>query len=766
MFLRARASGRIWLRAALLLTVLVAIVSPVLPRSHQRSADAAFVMSPTDPLISMPRGTPEKVLRFAQASGSSPMAEVRAYIYEMYRLAPLVGMDPSILIAQSAHETGNWTSSYWRNSLNPAGIGIFTGDEDGYKWPDGAASARYQIVLLYIYAVGVIDPGNPLYPYKDDGPGYDVTIRVGYGGCCRIIDDLTGRWAVDSFYGTNLARRGTEIFAPGRNDAPDPAVDVPIVDASSGTNPNRARDGNLDTTWAVTGIGAPPRGAYAIFDLGRTRQISEIQWVFRRTGFADSFDVQVALQKGEWTTVGSFGNAPARVWQKLSVSRNARLVRFLFKNPNNDLMIGFLAEVEFFGPRGTATATATPFPTPTPTKTPIPTATPSPTSTPGPSPTATPVLTGPPLALTGGGGSANGSPSRTVRDGDPSTVWRTVESGTPAQGHVFVDLGGVSQLRAIQWRFGQSGGNAAYRVMVSNDKKTWTTLARRSGGQPGEWQTQWTGASARYVRLFFDNPTGAPILGFVQEIRVFGTPVGSAEEASPTPTMTPTVTLTGDVLPIVTSGGSAGSTGTRKAWDGDPATNWSTSGAPARAHIHVDLGGPGRVTGIEWQFGQDGGAADYEVLVSTDKITWVSVGVFNGAKSGIWQRLPVEVDARYVRFMFHNGAGAPVLGYLAEIRVYGEPRTASAELPTETSTPTPSPTATATPSVEPSPAIEATPGDSTPEPTATFEPSVTPESTAAVTVEPTMEPTSTPVTDPTIEPTSEPPISTQELPAA
>ena len=59
----------------------------------------------------------------AQAEATRP-EELRAYVMEVYRLAPLVGIDPAIVVAQSAHETGWWQSPAWTDHLNPAGIGI------------------------------------------------------------------------------------------------------------------------------------------------------------------------------------------------------------------------------------------------------------------------------------------------------------------------------------------------------------------------------------------------------------------------------------------------------------------------------------------------------------------------------------------------------------------------------------------------------------------------------------------------------------------
>ena len=56
------------------------------------------------------------------------MDEVENYIREVYRLAPQIGFDPAIIVAQSDLETGHWKSLHREQELNPAGLGI-TGNQ-------------------------------------------------------------------------------------------------------------------------------------------------------------------------------------------------------------------------------------------------------------------------------------------------------------------------------------------------------------------------------------------------------------------------------------------------------------------------------------------------------------------------------------------------------------------------------------------------------------------------------------------------------------
>jgi len=193
--------------------VLCAVIGPIAFWNLTPHAQAAVMLSSSDPLLGTPRGTPEKVMRFAQEKQSTRIADTRAYIYEVYRLAPLVGLDPALVIAQSALETANWTSSYWTNYLNPAGIGIGYDGAPSYTWATGEDAARSHVSRLYIYSAGAIDPGNPLYQFRDVGPTYQRVIDLGYNGQAQTLYGLTGKWATDPLYGQKVASRGNGIFA-------------------------------------------------------------------------------------------------------------------------------------------------------------------------------------------------------------------------------------------------------------------------------------------------------------------------------------------------------------------------------------------------------------------------------------------------------------------------------------------------------------------------------------------------------------------------
>jgi N-acetylmuramoyl-L-alanine amidase len=172
-----------------------------------------FAVSPEDALLAPPRGTAAQVLATAPARVARRSDQLAAYVAEVYRLAPRVGIDPAVVIAQSAWETGWWRSPAWADHLNPAGIGVTGPAAASPTWQNGADAARAQLVHLYLYAVGPIPAGHPLAPYVALDPRYGAALSAGRGGSTRSIADLAGRWATDPDYATGLANVGSRLFA-------------------------------------------------------------------------------------------------------------------------------------------------------------------------------------------------------------------------------------------------------------------------------------------------------------------------------------------------------------------------------------------------------------------------------------------------------------------------------------------------------------------------------------------------------------------------
>lgn len=374
-----------WLATLLLVASIPAIWDRGPGASDALGAQTAAIpsYSPSDLLLATPRGTVEQILNHAQKFGSQRMAEVEAYVTEVYRLAPLVGLDPAVVVSQSNLETDTWRTAYWSTNLNPAGIGITGDGAPSFTWKNGTDAARGQIVHLYVYAVGIIPRGHVLEPYIPLDPRYDAAVQAGYAGIARTIDDLTGRWAVDPNYGEKLAGRGNDMFVRHRFGA--------YAQSTGSSSSALADDGKPTTAWATV-TNPPTNPSYAWYDLGSVRSIGSIRWVFAQTGLADQYEVQLSSNGSSWTTLGTFTNVAAGSWVNLETNASGRYLRFLFRNPNGDTKLGGLGEIQIWPP------TSAPLPW-LPAATPPPIWTPGAGASPTPRPTATAVPSGP-LAVT------------------------------------------------------------------------------------------------------------------------------------------------------------------------------------------------------------------------------------------------------------------------------------------------------------------------------------------------------------------------------
>ena len=239
----------------------------------------------------------------------------------------------------------------------------------------------------------------------------------------------------------------------------------------------------------------------------------------------------------------------------------------------------------------------------------------------------------------------------------------------------------------------------------------------------------------------------------------------------------------GQALPVVDITASALPSGPETtdpglAIDGDSATAWSTTGGdPERASITLDLGLVQPVTGIRWRYSQPDGIDQQILQVSSDGESWDQLIVTSARQPQQWEGIVVDRDIRYVRLVLTNDTNLPVLGYLAEIEVWGEgapqSRIAMAQASAETESNVSAqagttkiiatPTAGATPASQPDP--DATTVDSKVSGTALSAPSPTPEPTATPSPTPTVAPTvaPSPTAVPTTAPTPEPVLQTREV---
>ena len=209
------------------------------------------MMRPKDMLRSSPRGTAEQAVQKAAELGA--MGNYRTFIQTVYVEAPQLGLDPSIIVAQAAHETGNeatgapFQSAYWLRDGNSAGIGIW---QDGVKSPFSVNSGKTSALIhLAELAVKVLhlDPDTLPSRYaeavKIDEAHLDKIVPIFLGAGAppvETIDDLNVKfvdyrgvsqctWACDPAYAAGLTGQGNRLFPDLPNQENKPPVAETIV---------------------------------------------------------------------------------------------------------------------------------------------------------------------------------------------------------------------------------------------------------------------------------------------------------------------------------------------------------------------------------------------------------------------------------------------------------------------------------------------------------------------------------------------------------
>lgn len=222
--------------------------------------------STTTTILGPSRGTADTFYELlAERKGDNApkrLDQLKSYLETVYAIAPKIGIRAELVVMQSWLETGAWTSNWWNERLNPAGIGI-TGDpaqnNASRSFADGVAAARAQLVQLWLYAKGEQLPANSDLK-SSESPRWQAALSAGRAGIAKTLNDLGGAtgWATDVDYGTKLAKLLNEVEGLlGTSTAPGTqlqARDIEYLEEAEDTSIvyRRAnRDGTLTTFFRI-----------------------------------------------------------------------------------------------------------------------------------------------------------------------------------------------------------------------------------------------------------------------------------------------------------------------------------------------------------------------------------------------------------------------------------------------------------------------------------------------------------------------------------
>jgi hypothetical protein len=279
-----------------------------------------------------------------------------------------------------------------------------------------------------------------------------------------------------------------------------------------------AFDGDLATAFETQMIpGQFATWAWVRADLGKFVDLRTIEFELAAQSAADDMKIQVSTDLATWTTIAVPGEAAPGATQIVETGGvTARWVRFYWRNPNDDEQLGHLAEARFFAVASAEPQVALPtFGAPV-----APAVMP-----PAPQVIATSASPlGERIVVTTSSRSSNAvaGSSRLPLDGDTATAFSTQMSVAPWTGWARYDLGDITSIGRIRFQFNELGMADYYRIQVSNDGASWTSLATYGNAtKADEWNTLLTDVDARYVRFFFINVNADANVGGLSEVRFY-----------------------------------------------------------------------------------------------------------------------------------------------------------------------------------------------------------------------------------------------------
>jgi N-acetylmuramoyl-L-alanine amidase len=164
-------------------------------------------MDEATPILGGPQAIMADLMRVLDARASKHndaerLSEIAAAYVTFGRLT---GIGSRVPFAQAAHETGWFSSEWWKTANNPAGIGVTGEAGKGERFNSVAAGvlAHYAHLLAYATTDSMLGPeGLLLLPFDRRIKAMGVKAR---GTAPRWVD-LGGKWAVSKDYGRKVLK--------------------------------------------------------------------------------------------------------------------------------------------------------------------------------------------------------------------------------------------------------------------------------------------------------------------------------------------------------------------------------------------------------------------------------------------------------------------------------------------------------------------------------------------------------------------------------
>ena len=313
-----------------LLGAAAAALTAALPRGIARATDVASYCADTPEqefltLINTYRAANGRgTLRLAQHIGAAGQHHSTDMANRNYLSHTTLGSSDGPRERMVAH--GYPANTTWWGENIYAGYGVQNGVDLGsaqgaFNWWRNSSGHNANMLNANYTVIGIDRYSNPSSQYRN----YWTT---DFGGVTDQAATLCG--------GTPPPPTPTRLTITGHSQS------------ANSNSASAAYDGSASTYWR-SNSGAPS-SAWAPIRPGQRARHRRDPLAVQPDRPRRQFTIQASSNGSSWQTLATRGNAPAGAWQTLATAVTARYVRFSFSNPNRDNRVGYLSEVQLYGP--------------------------------------------------------------------------------------------------------------------------------------------------------------------------------------------------------------------------------------------------------------------------------------------------------------------------------------------------------------------------------------------------------------------------------